>query len=63
MTKEDYMQLSKERLADIDIDKMVGEFAHTEVKGYGIPSLIEVDAYRKGINDAVNLIFGIAKQA
>ena len=46
----------------IDIDKMVGEFAHTEVKGYGIPSLIEVDAYRKGISDAVNLIFGIEKQ-
>ena len=37
----------------IDIDKMVDKFAHTEVKGYGIPSLIEVDAYRKGINDAV----------
>ena len=37
----------------IEIDKMVDEFAHTEVNGYGIPSMIEVDAYRKGINDAV----------
>ena len=39
--------------SSIDINKMVDEFAHTEVKGYGIPSMIEVDAYRKGINDAV----------
>lgn len=33
------------------VDEMVDEFAHTEVKGYGIPSMIEVDAYRKGIED------------
>jgi hypothetical protein len=37
----------------INIDKMVDEFAHTEVKGYGIPSMIEVDAYRKGVNDTL----------
>jgi len=37
----------------INIDKMVDEFVHTEVKGYGIPSMIEVDAYRKGVNDTL----------
>ena len=37
----------------VDVNKMVDEFANTEVKGYGIPSMIEVDAYRKGIEDAL----------
>lgn len=37
----------------IEIDEMVDEFAHTEVKGYGIPSMIEVDAYRKDIEDVL----------
>jgi len=37
----------------VDIDKMVDEFADTEVEGYGLPSMIEVDAYRRDIEDAL----------
>lgn len=46
----------------IDIDKMCDSFAHTDIKGYGIPSMYEVDSYRKGINDALNLVLNIEKQ-
>lgn len=38
---------------NVDVNKMVDKFAHTEVKGYGVPSMIEVDAYRRGIEDAL----------
>lgn len=41
-----------EQHSPVDIDKMVDKFAHTEVEGYGFPSMIEVDAYRRGIEDA-----------
>lgn len=37
----------------VDVNKMVDKFAHTEVKGYGVPSMIEVDAYRRGIEAAL----------
>lgn len=42
-----------EQHSPVDINKMVDEFAHDVVKGYGVPSMIEVDAYRKGIEDAL----------
>ena len=37
----------------VDVNKMVDKFAHSEEKGYGVPSMIEVDAYRRGIEDAL----------
>ena len=53
--QERYGNLEKqgEQHSPIDINKMVNEFAHTEFKGYGIPSVIDVDVYRKGIEDAL----------
>lgn len=51
-----------EQKSIIDIGKMVDEFAHTEVKGYGMPAMIEVDAYRKGVNDALCLLLDLEKQ-
>lgn len=55
IVNEYYSWLKKqgEKYSPIDINKMVDEFAHTEVKGYGIPCMIEVDAYRKGIEDTL----------
>ena len=48
-----WLEKQGEQHSPVDINKMVDEFAHTEVKGYGIPSMIEVCAYRKGIEDAL----------
>lgn len=48
-----WLEKQGEQNSPIDANKMVDEFANTEVKGYGIPSMIEVDAYRKGIEDAL----------
>lgn len=50
-----YNWLEKQKPITIDINTMVDKFAHTEVKGYGIPSMIEVDAYRRGIEDTLNV--------
>ena len=47
--------LEKQKPITIDINAMVDKFSHTEVKGYGIPSLIERDAYQKGIEDTLNI--------
>lgn len=48
-----WLEKQSEQDSPVDINKMVDEFAHTEVKGYGVPSMIEVDAYRKGIEDVL----------
>lgn len=45
----------KEKTVAVDIDQMVDDFSRQEIKGYGIPSMIEVDAYRKGISDVIAL--------
>lgn len=42
---------------------MVDKFAHTEVKGYGMPAMIEVDAYRKGVNDTLRLSLNLEKES
>lgn len=47
------MTQEEKQHSHIDVNKMVDEFAHTEVKGYGVPSMIEADAYRKGIEDVL----------
>lgn len=48
--------LEKSKSTAIDIDKMVDEFEHSKVISRGIPSLTEVDAYRKGVTDALSKI-------
>ena len=48
-----WLEKQGEQHSPIDINKMVDKFAHTEVNGYGIPSMIEVDAYHKGIEDTL----------
>lgn len=48
-----WLEKQCEQHSPVDINKMVDEFAHTEVNDYGIPSMIEVYAYRKGIEDAL----------
>ena len=45
----------EEKTVAVDIDQMVDDFSRQEIKGYGIPSMIEVDAYRKGISDVIAL--------
>ena len=48
-----WLEKQGEQHSPIDVNKMVDEFAHTEVEDYGFPSMIEVDAYRRGIEDAL----------
>ena len=48
-----WLEKQGEQHPHVDVNKMVDKFAHTEVKGYGVPSMIEVDAYRRGIEDAL----------
>lgn len=63
-----YMKKKLEKSAlsyrDIDkkVDELVDEFSHTKIGGYGIPSPIEIDAYRKGMNDAIRSIYEYNKR-
>lgn len=59
---QEWLEKQGEQHSPIDINKMVDDFSHTEVKGYGTPSMIEVDAYRKGINDTLRLGLKLEKQ-
>lgn len=55
-------KLEKSILPYLDIDKKVDEFSHTKIGGYGTPSPIEIDAYRKGMNDAIRSIYEYNKR-
>lgn len=48
-----WLEKQGEQHPHVDVNKMVDKFAHTEVKGHGVPSMIEVDAYHRGIEDAL----------
>ena len=51
-----WLEKQNERPTTINVDKMVDEFEHSKVMSRGIPSLAEVDAYRKGVTDALSKI-------
>ena len=46
----------------IDINKMVSKYSHTKDGDFGLPINCQIRAYRKGINDALNLSLDIKKQ-
>lgn len=62
LTKEEkkswiaWLEKQNEKPTTISVDKMVDEFEHSKVISRGIPSLAEVDAYRKGVTDAFSKI-------
>ena len=62
-----WLEKQGEKDNTIDIDKIVDDFSKTKIKCYPsgievIPSMIEVDAYRKGLNDALRLVLNVEKQ-
>lgn len=56
---EEYICTTKKAYS-IDVDEMVEEFANSEIGDgrYGTPSAVEVDAYRRGLNDILKKLEG-----
>jgi len=49
----DWLEKQGKKPIIIDIDKMVMEYSHTKDGDFGLPINCMIEAYRKGINDAL----------